>query len=280
MNIEQPRNKLILPLAATLLNYIKREYPDIGPIIISTVEYTVKESKNHYIDVMRALEPLLKENTKNFVDKLFMFRKKMCRDGTNCSKPVCLFAHNDDELIGVKRTSGVQEISNTNKRYKIDNNEVIFNKVDESKYTMDELKLYAVKYGNLISIRRLNKGKYLLIFEDTESARKLVEDTEYILDDAEIKKFFNINVPLDQNKKVDLNQLFQDQKELIDRICESFDAEQFSELKMVTFKIRHHVMSLMPDKRQFENGSSIQKSDENEDEVDIASSLYYNMFAE
>lgn len=230
---------------------------------------------------MRALEPLLKENTKNFVDKLFMFRKKMCRDGANCNKPVCLFAHNDDELIGVKRAGGIQEISSSNKRYKIDNNEVIFNKVDESRYSMDELKDYAVKYGSMSSIRRLNKGKYLLIFDDSEAARKLVEDAEYVLDDAEIKKFFNINVPLDQNKKVDLNQLFQDQKDLIDNLCEAFDAEQLSELKMVTFKIRHHLMSLMTDKRQFEVGTSVQKSDENdEEEVDIASSLYYNMFAE
>jgi hypothetical protein len=60
---EQQRNKLTMPLPSQLISYIKHEYPDIGPIIISTVELTVKESKNHYMDVMRALEPLLKENT-------------------------------------------------------------------------------------------------------------------------------------------------------------------------------------------------------------------------
>ena len=234
MNTEQTRNKLIMPLPPALLVYIKHEYPELCPVIISTVEHTVKESKNHYLDVMRALEPLLKEGTKAFVDKLFMFRKKMCRDASNCSKQFCLFAHEEDELVGSKRNTYTD--SAPNKKFKIDNSEVIVNKVDESKFTSEDIREYSQKFGSVVGIRRLNKGKYLVIFEEPDCARKLVECTDFVLNEPEIKKFFNFNVPLDQNKKVDLNQLFQDQKNILDRLSISFDAEAFTELKMPTFK--------------------------------------------
>ncbi|ELA42944.1 uncharacterized protein VICG_00259 [Vittaforma corneae ATCC 50505] len=274
MNTDQQRNKLTMPLAPTLLAYIKHEYPDLGPIIVSTIEYTVKESKNHYIDVMRALEPLLKDGTKSFVDKLFMFRKKMCKDASNCNRPICLFAHDEDELVGSKKSAAAE--TSASKKFKIDNSEVIFNKVDESRFSIEELKEYAQKYGVITSVRRLNKGKYLVVFEDPDCARRLVECAGFVLDDPEIKKFFNINVPLDQNKKVDLNQLFQDQKDLLDRLTVSFDSDVLSELKMVTFKIRHHVLST--DKKYCESLASSQKNEEAS--IDIESSIYYNMFAE
>lgn len=273
MNTEQTRNKLTMPLAPELLEYIKHEYPEFGPIIISTVEYTVKESKNHYLDVMRALEPLLKDGTKAFVDKLFMFRKKMCRDGSSCTKPYCLFAHDEEDLLGSKK--GAYGDTGLIKKFKIDNSEVIINKVDESKFTGDDIKEYSQKYGNVICVRRLNKGKYLVIFEDPDCARKLVECTDFVLNDCEIKKFFNINVPLDQNKKVDLNQLFRDQKELLDRLTVSYDLEALAELKMVTFKIRHNILS----SEKKDNPSSNQKNAE-EPDIDVKSSLYYNMFTE
>lgn len=274
MNADQQRNKLAMPLAPTLLAYIKQEHPDLGPIIVSTIEYTVKESKNHYIDVMRALEPLLKDGTKSFVDKVFMFRKKICKDAPNCNRPICLFAHDEEELVGSKRSAAAD--ASVGKRFKIDNSEVIFNKVDESKFSVEDLKEYAQKYGATVSMRRLNKGKYLVTFEDPDCARRLVECADFVLDDPEIKKFFNINVPLDQNKKVDLNQLFQDQKDLLDRLTASFDAETLSELKMVTFKIRHHVLSA--DKKSSEAPVPSQKSEEAS--IDVESSIYYNMFAE
>jgi hypothetical protein len=134
-----------------LISYIKHEYPDIGPIIIYTVELTVKESKNHYMDVMRALEPLLKENTKQLVDKLFMFKKRLRREGTNCNKPFCLISHTESELVGQpqnKRTI-VNDYS-VHKKFKIDNNEVVLNRVDESAHSIEDLKDYSSKYGNFI----------------------------------------------------------------------------------------------------------------------------------
>lgn len=274
---EQQRNKLNIPLPSQLLTYIKHEYPDIGPIIISTVELTVKESKNHYMDVMRALEPLLKENTKQLVDKLFMFRKRLCREGLNCNKPFCLFAHSESELVGQSKRPGSIDYS-VNKKFKIDNNEVVLNRVDESLHSIDELRDFSVKFGRVINIRRLNKGKFLVIFDNPDSARRLVETTENILDDPEIKKFFNVNVPLDQNKKVDLPQLFQDQKDLLDKLSISFDYDILEQLKNVTFKIRHHVLASDRRTSEVEVNNAPQKEDENESS-DVENSLYYNMFA-
>lgn len=274
---DQQRNKLAIPLPSALLTYIRHEYADIGPIIVSTVELTVKESRNHYMDVMRALEPLLKDNTKAFVDKLFMFRKRMCREASNCTKPFCLFAHNENEIVmGNKKSSAIDY--STSKKFKIDNNEVILNRVDESLHSIDDLKDYSSRSGKVTNIRRLNRGKFLVIFENPDCARKLVESQDYILNDPEIKKFFNINVPLDQNKKVDLVQLFQDQKDLLDRLSISFDNETLDSLKNITFKIRHHVLSF--DKKPADPVISNNTIPKQEDNVssEVENSLYYNMF--
>lgn len=274
---EQQRNKLSIPLPSPLLAYIKHEYPDIGPIIVSTVELTVKESRNHYMDVMRALEPLLKENTKALVDKLFMFRKRMCREASNCNKPFCLFAHNENELVAQNKRSNPIDYS-TNKKFKIDNNEVILNRVDESVHSIDDLKDYSSKLGRVLNVRRLNRGKFLVIFDNPESARKLVETPDNVLDDPEIKKFFNVNVPLDQNKKVDLVQLFQDQKDFIDRLSFAFDNETLEQLKNVTFKIRHHVLAT--EKKEKDTEVTVYEEKEKEDSgSEVENSLYYNMFA-
>lgn len=272
MNSEQPRNKLSMPLPSTLLAYIRHEYPDLGPIIVSTVEYTVKESRNHYADVMRALEPLLREGTKNFVDKLFMFRKKMCRDGTNCVKPFCLFAHDEDELTNPRRP-GME----TNKRPRVENREVIFNRVDESKFSADDIKEYALKYGPVASVKRLNKGKYLVGFETAEGARKLVECTGFVLNDLDITKFYNINIPVEPMRRGDLGQLFQEQKELLDRLTISFDLDVLSDLRAITFKIRSNV--LMTEQKS-EMTPPPAQNDEECSTFDVESSMYYNMFAE
>lgn len=275
--MEEQRNKLGIPLPTPLLAYIKHEYPDIGPIIVSTVELTVKESRNHYMDVMRALEPLLKDNTKAFVDKLFMFRKRMCREASSCNKPFCLFAHNDNELVAGNRRPAPLDYTSAAKKFKIDNNEVIINRVDESVHTIDDLKDFSSKIGKVSAIRRLNRGKFLVIFESSDAARRLVEGQEHILNDPEIKKFFNINVPLDQNKNVDIGQLFQDQKDALDRLSVSFDNETLETLKNVTFKIRHHVMA--GDRKSTDQSSDVYQKKEEDESAEVENSLYYNMFA-
>lgn len=275
MSEDSVRNKLVLPLAPALTNYIKHEYLDIGPAIISTVELAIKDSKNHYHDVMRSLEPLLNDKTKGLVDKLFMFRRKLCREGSRCVSQHCLFAHDEDELAPQKR---VTFDLNPSKKCKAENSEVIFNRVDENKYTIDQLNDYASKFGVVNGIRRLNRGKYLVAFETPEEAKALVESNDFVLGDSEIKKFFNATVPTEQLKKTDIEQMLQEQKELIDRLQIRFDKDQLSSLKCVTTKIRKHILS--NEKKSTAVPLAPQRHKVSHSDVDIESSIYYNMFAE
>lgn len=189
--MDDARNKIVMPLPPFLVKYIKYEYPELSQVIMSAIEVAIKDSNNHYHDVMCALEPFLRDKTKAFVDKLFMFRKKLCRDGFNCHKEFCLFAHDENEIIGVKRGAMDNDIM---KKLKTDNCEVVYNKVDESKYTIEDLSKHANKFGTVLNIRRLNRGKYLVVFRSNEEAKMLVESNDYVFNNPDIKKFFNINL--------------------------------------------------------------------------------------
>lgn len=306
MNEDSNRNKLILPLSPILINYIKHEYKDIGAIIISTVELTVKESRNHYHNMMKALEPLLSEKTKTFVDKLFMFRKKMCREGIRCTSEYCLFAHDESEIPVQKRSVADYNII---KKLKTENNEVVFNRVDETKYSMDDLSTYSKNFGTVNSIRRLNRGKYLVIFNSPDESRKLIESTDYVFGDSDIKKFYNVNIPshnsysnpvqthsticskvvsaspplsnnfIEISNDSEIFKLLEEQKNLINKIEISFKEEIFLDLKAVTKKIRTLLLKNIVE----EENNELNKEDTSSrkaDVSDIESSIYYNMFAD
>jgi len=275
MNMEAQRNKLNLPLPPMLMDYIMHEYPQTGPIIVSTVEYTIKESRNHYMDVMRALEPLLKDNTKAFVDKLFMFRKRMCRDGTHCNKHFCLFAHNDDELVPSTSRKSSTADAPLAKKPRLENNEVAVGKLDEDRHTVDDLRDFCQKHGAISSIRTVSRGRYVVVFEDSEAARRLVESTEPILGDPQIKK--QLNMQGEQGRRAELAHLLDDQQELLDGLTNSFDTEMFEELKDVTLRIRKNVLS---NDSRVPNDIVVPTQQKQDDyPTDIESSLYYNMFA-
>lgn len=277
MNGEQQRNKLNLPLPPLLLSYIKHDYPDLCSFIVSTVEITVRDSKNHYFDVMRALEPYLKENTKAFVDKLFMFRKKMCKDGESCARPLCLFAHNDEELSGGKKPATQETpVSHSVKRIKTESTEVIIDDFDESKYVFNDLREYLLFFGKISSLRRVSKNRYIVIFDEQESALNLVASKENILGDANTRKFFNLNFSIDQDKKIDLAVLFEEQKRLMDKLNDYFDPNILEKLDTVILGIRSIILPIPVDKKKDESSNiNFEKKDD-----EIESSLYYNMFAE
>lgn len=277
MNGEQQRNRLNLPLPPLLLSYIKHDYPDLCSFIVSTVETTVRESKNHYFDVMRALEPHLKENTKAFVDKLFMFRKKMCKDGENCARPLCLFAHNDEELSGVKKSVAQDSTASYSvKRTKTESTEIIIDDFDELKYTFNNLRDYLLSFGKISSLRRISKNRYVVTFDEQESALDMISSKESVMGDSTIKKFFNLNLSIDQNKKIDLAVLFEEQKRLMDKLNDYFDPSILEKLDTVMLKIRSIVLPIPADKKSDE--SVVMNSEKKDDEIE--SSLYYNMFAE
>ena len=133
---ELQKNCLTSPLSEALAKFIKQEHPDIGPLIVSAIEFTVRESTNHYADVFRSIEPLLKEKTKNFITKVFMFKKRPCRDGAGCALPNCIFVHDAEDSPG-KRVSFDLAPS---KKPRTGNSEVVFNKVDESKHSIEDIR--------------------------------------------------------------------------------------------------------------------------------------------
>lgn len=304
--MDDGRSKLTIPLADTLVKYIKKEYPEMAHIIISAVELSVKNSKNHYLDVSRALEPFLKEKTKILVDKLFMFRKRKCREWPNCKVDLCLFSHDDDE--NNKRQFGDSDMV---KRFKENNNEVVLNKVDELKYSVQQITKYASRFGLINSFRRLNKGKFLITFNSPEDAKKMIECTESVLKDPEIKKFYNVYTPngniisqtsdlkyhnttdiftptvhetsVDnqnivslenttnfKNPKDDINFMLSEQKELLDNLSVSFDNLTFISLKNITMRIKNYILS--------NDNLSSKNSKKGSDSIE--NSIYYNMFKE
>lgn len=277
MSEEQSKSKLAYPLPKPLVEYIKQEEPKLGLILISAIEFTIKESNNHYIDVLKSVEPLLKENAKNFVSKLFIFKKRPCRAGNACTQPNCIFTH--DDMAEDSRQKHVHFDFSNVKKSKIDNNEVVFNKIDESRFTLEDIREYANKYGVVNSLRRLNRGKYLIIFDTTESAQKLVDCAEMVLGDSMIKKFYNVNVMPDQYKKpVDISALLHEQRDILNRLSIFYDKELFEDLKEVTNKIRNHI--LFKDNRPDNNKFVKRERAPMKQESNTESSLYYNMFAD
>lgn len=267
--MEDSRSKLILPLDPLLIKYINHEYSELAQVIMQTLEETVKDSSNHYHDLIRSLEPFLRDRTKGFVDKLFMFRRKLCRESRRCKNEFCLFAHSETDVAVPKRGQD----PGTNKRPKIDNSEVVLNKVDEAKFCLDDLRSYSSKFGSVMAARRLNKGKYLIVFRTHKEAIAMVESLENPLGDPEIKKFFNViaqNNDMEPEEikkkavenKAEIAQLLKEQKELLDDLSLSFDKITFISLKNVTNKIRSYLID------DYEN-----------QETSVESSLFYSMFA-
>lgn len=73
--------------------------------------------------------------------------------------------------------------------------EVIFNRVNSSKYGQKDIYNYAKMYGPIENVRMLNKAKYLIIFGTGEAASKCVGDMRPVCGDGVIKKYFNVYSP-------------------------------------------------------------------------------------
>lgn len=273
MDESSSKTKLAHPLPKQLVDFIMEEQPHLGSFLISTIEFTIKESANHYADVLRSVEPLLKANAKNFVSKIFLFKKRMCRTGAACTQKNCIFLHEGVDELPTKRVTF--ELSSP-KVFRNQNSEIVFNKVNESVFSIEDVREYAEKYGPVSSLRRLNRGKYLIIYDKPETAQKLVECTEPVLGDRDIKKFYNVNVQSDQYKKIDINHLLQEQRDIINKMNILYDSELISSLKLVTHRIRNYILT----KEGKSDGKMPKKDRTPRPDPNVESSLYYNMFAE
>lgn len=296
---QQLKTKLGCPLTNSIVNYIMEEEPKIGRIIISAIEFTIKESNNHYNDILKALEPLLKEKTKSFLYKIFNYKKRHCRLGNSCSLQRCVFIHEkDNDIVDTSETESLvkkkhkeqnyehnneqnyeHNNEHNNEHFNEHNNEVVFNKVNESKYNLEDIREYACKYGEVFFLRRLNRGKFLIIFKNSESAQKLIDCGNLVLDDINIKKFFNVNIKIEDNNKENyIFDLLQKQKCVLNELSINYEKGLIDSLKEISNKIRIYILN--KNGNDYKSNRFLKKTKvmDNVDKV-IESSLYYNMFS-
>ncbi|KAL6121362.1 hypothetical protein NUSPORA_01720 [Nucleospora cyclopteri] len=270
---QKEKKEIKAPLNDILVNFVKNEQPEYSDFIVSTIHHVIKNSENQEEDLTNSLNPILCEKTKTFVEKLFI----------------------KNEIAAPKKPKKVTfveepEIVNEGKKKEL-NREVVFNKVNEMEHSGEDIVNYAKKYGNVESVRKLNKGKFLVIFDCHESAKSLVECFELVLGDSSIKKFFNVYTPdlcmkpttnpikKQDSRKFDLVSLLQDQKNIIDRMETHKDISQISHLRIITLRIRNYI--LQKEEKQLPSHNFQQKNTKplsGKTMQNTEDSLYSNLF--
>lgn len=270
-----------IPLMGPLRDMIAREVGDKASTVIDIIEGIVPtvSPENMYSELVEALIPVIDQRAKGLVGKAMAYKRKTCRDGDECRTKNCIFLHGWDRRSGEgpSGSSGLKgkeegvDIGETGpKRRKTaepnENNEVVFNKVNESRHNPEDLKTYAARFGRITNFKRLNPEKYLVTFEDPESANELVKSPELVLEDPGIKKFYNV---IDNLVKVELKKLFEEQETIIDRMSTDFSAALLGHLRNINIRIRALVLK---DKSKDVSGVDSKRG------FDQENSLYYNCF--
>ncbi|RVD92185.1 hypothetical protein TUBRATIS_13140 [Tubulinosema ratisbonensis] len=255
LNTSKQMSNIKFPLAPQQTNIIKNNLIEEYTLedAIRIIKETVDEVKPEdlYLKLGEALQPLFREKTKNIVSMLFMFKKKMCRNGENCLiKDKCIFMHESENEKKGKRLLTVDE--NPKKRINQENNEVIFNKVPSSLANEVLIENYASKFGSVTSIKKLNEGKYLIIFDDCNCARELVYSKDPVLGDSSITKFFNVLLNNKQNE-LNITDLFEEQNELLNSgPLVLSDPKNFNRFKFICKKIKENFDSNFDKKKKIE----------------------------
>lgn len=202
------------PLSLDLKNYISKilEKNENLEEIIKIIENIAEKNigNNLYEKLIENLNSFFDEEseTKKIVGKILFYKSKSCKLGINCENiSECVFDH---------------DISN----------EVIVNKVPEN--ISINLQEYCSNFGEIKKIKILNKQKFLVIFKNQIDALSFIKDRNFILDDENIKKFFN-------KKRSNLNLLFYDQEKIINSLFETEEKKIALKLRLIHNKIKNVV---------------------------------------
>lgn len=255
-NLHKDMQTIKLPLAPQQVNMIKKTltegytFDEALKIIKSTINST--EPEKLYKTVFENLEPLFQEKTKTIVGMLFLYKKKMCRNGNSClNKDKCIFLHENE--IQTKRLSTEES---TRKRFKQDNNEVVFNKVPVKLANESFIENYASNFGSVSSIKKLNEGKYLIIFDDSDSAQSLISSKDPVMGDSNITKFFNVILNAKQNE-LNIDEIFEEQNNLLNMgPMVLSDVKNFNRLKYLSKKIKEYFDSNLDKKKKIESNDN------------------------
>ncbi|TBU00758.1 hypothetical protein CWI39_1588p0010 [Hamiltosporidium magnivora] len=293
--IKRNTNRITIPLPDALRNMVKREMNDSDEYkrICCVIEETVAENDENecYAALLEKIEPYLKDKTRNFVGKLFMFKKRICRDGERCKRgDNCIFLHeNEAEGADYKNIEARREVFNNNnnnirkrefetepnKRIKNDtkfsNKEVILNNLPEDLWDDVIISDYCKEFGSVSEVRMLKPGKYLIKFFDPSSAYKFISSTEKTFGRENIKKFYNKFVR--KGKEEILQDLFDEQKCLLQEMQSIVGSEaSFVRLRAICIKIRSLVNSEENSDRENKN---INFKDNG---INKKNSVYFNSF--
>ncbi|ELA46405.1 hypothetical protein VCUG_02083 [Vavraia culicis subsp. floridensis] len=200
------------PLSTDLKNFIKNETGDQYEKMLPVIEKLCAEQvgSDLYEKLNEELQQYLNDETKKFVGRLLFYKKRACRDGNRCDNPEsCIFVHDVAD-------------------------EVIFNRVPSAFSDPSVLEKYAQEYGNVLSIKMLNQQKYLVKYDNVQSALQCIRDKTPVLGNKDIKKFFN-------RKRTDVKDLFREQDELLMALFDKGEKKIALRLKSVQNKIKEAV---------------------------------------
>ena len=264
--IEEKKDILKTPLSEGQKHIIYSAIEDsnVAEDVINIIEHTIKSSisENKFDLIVEALNPLIQDKAKHIVGKLYIYKRRPCKYNDKCINENCIYTH-DKELKGVNKKRKLDDMVTRSKPDVSKSNEVIFNKVDSFKHTETDIKSYASLFGTLISLKKLNISKWLLIFENENMAKKLVESRTPVMEDESIKKYYNI---VENLKKYELNNLIEKTENLLNQLDRSSVTE---EIRLNFNKIKQMIK---------EDNQGVQPSKEINKTKNNVQSLYFNSF--
>ncbi|KAI5147948.1 hypothetical protein ENBRE01_0008 [Enteropsectra breve] len=221
--------RIALPLNKNIIDYIHNEYPAMQDMLTSTIENAITGSEQHHSDLVNStLSLMLNDELEMFVEKLFELNGH------------AKYASFDKSSFDEKAAG---ETNCPAKKSRNENCEIILNRINEMKHSFAAIREHAMRFGTVVHIRRLNRGKYLVEYSDPREAQSLIESSMPILEDQEIKKFYNVVGAGSEDLRIDVHALLQKQKDIIDRISRSEDLELLGPLKSITWKIRSYILA-------------------------------------
>ncbi|KAM0674193.1 hypothetical protein GVAV_002267 [Gurleya vavrai] len=296
---EENKTNFTFPLPEGLKHMIFRELHKFTNIdhkeVMQTIEKVVEisEGNNLYNNLNTALTETLGEQVKPFVSRILMYKKKACRDGSNCKrKENCIFSHKNDNKESensddwqITKNNNKNNYEQENKNYFKDNfernkrifnndlddnakrrnlmndendnftyTEVIFNRVPIELCDVENIRYYAGLFGNVREVKNLKDGKYLIKYASHEDAKKMVNSQEFVMGNENIKKFFNKFAR--RTTEDDLFDLLEKQDEIIrNMIRSSENKEHMGKLSWITNRIKSVVLNKnnVVEKKRVEN---------------------------
>lgn len=244
--------------------YSMIEDKNVAEDVINIIEHTIRSSDNDnkFDIIVEALSPLIQNKAKLVVGKLYIYKRRPCRFNNNCKDENCIFTHEKDNMMNNSyKKRKLEEIpKRSNFQNSSKSNEVVFNKVDSSKYTEDDIKKYASEFGSVSYVKKLNESKWVIVFDSEESAKNIVESRIPVLGDENIKKYFNL---VENLKKFELVSLIEKTEVLINKL----------EKNVISEEIRRNVSKI----KNLVKEESTATKENNKTKINVQS-LYFNSF--